>query len=181
LLGFALVIAVAASVAMTASGFLVRDGQAGAMATSREVPSAMATVSASADAEVSLPRPTPPGNVYVGLLTDFCDLGACCLAIAVQDTLYSLHLPPTYELDDTPEGYELSDPEGAPVARQGDTVSVEGDEAGPDSCWATIIDHSLEVVSISSPQPPVGSGDRFGGQLVALHEVDCPGLEGMRC
>jgi hypothetical protein len=94
-------------------------------------------------------QPTPSAAAFRGKLTSYCDLGTCCPALSVSGTRYALRLSDLYGWRPTPAGYELLDAGGAVVAREGEVVAVDGEQAGPDTCWASILEQSIRVDSIA--------------------------------
>ena len=58
----------------------------------------------------------------------------------------------------------LTNRKGAVIATEGAMVSVQGDEGGGDTCWATILEHSLDLNEISGAY--VGGLARSGVCLV---------------
>lgn len=94
------------------------------------------------------PTPSQTSAVFEGTLTRYCDLGACCPALSISGARYALRLPDSYQWQPVSGRFELTDATGAVVAREGDVVTVEGDEAGPDTCWASSLEQSIRVASV---------------------------------
>lgn len=93
------------------------------------------------------PSPSRPDVGHLGFLASYCDLGTCCPAVDVEGTLYALRLPPRYEWRWT--AHELRDRDGAVTAAEGDTVFVQGDVSGPDTCWAASLQRSIDVEEVA--------------------------------
>ena len=94
------------------------------------------------------PTPRQTGAAFEGRLTRYCDLGACCPALSVSGARYALRLPDSYQWQPVSGRFELTDATGKVVAREGDVVTVSGEEAGPDTCWASSLEQSIRVASV---------------------------------
>ncbi len=113
-------------------------------------PSTAATPLPSQSASTAPPPALSPDVGYLGRLTRYCDLGACCPAVDVDGTLYSLRLPDVYRWRPTGNGHAIRDREQtADIATEGDTILVRGRERGPDYCFATGLAHSIKVEDVA--------------------------------
>lgn len=87
-------------------------------------------------------------TTFVGRLTRFCDLGACCPALDVSGTLYALQLGYAHVWRHAGMRYEIRDREGTILAKEDELIAATGRENAGDTCWATILEHSIRVRTI---------------------------------
>lgn len=96
------------------------------------------------------PPTVAPDGAHTGILTRYCDLGACCPAVNVDGSWYGMQLPGHYRWRHTETGYVIRDRRLAlQVAAEGDVIAVRGTIAGPQTCWAAILELGLEVTEIA--------------------------------
>lgn len=144
-----------AAILLTVVGCGIQPPSAASPSVTSSAPAAGPSLAAShpsspAPSREGEPPTVAPDGAYTGILTRYCDLGACCPAVDVDGTWYAMQLPRHYRWRPTEAGYVVRDRRrGAVVAAMGDVIVVHGTVGGPESCWATILEHGLDVTEIA--------------------------------